>query len=139
MSRLTRWIIKTSFVYLVLALIAGILLAGGSIWNWSIATVVLYPGYIHLISVGWLTMLIFGVAHWMFPKYSLAHPHGNETLNWAAYILINLGLAMRIVGEPFNNLYRATFWTWFLVLSASLQWLGGTVFIINLWKRVKLK
>jgi hypothetical protein len=75
----------------------------------------------------------------MFPKYSSAQPHGNEALNWAAYILLNLGLLMRLVGEPLYDLRRALFWTWFLVLSAILQWLGGMTFILNLWKRVKLK
>lgn len=139
MSRLTRWIIRTSLVYLGLALTAGILQAGASIWNWSLTAASLFPGYIHLLAVGWLTLMIFGVAHWMFPRYSALQPHGNEALNWAAYILMNLGLVMRLVGEPLNDLHRVTFWTWFLVLSAILQWLGGMVFIINLWKRVKLK
>src|SRR5512140_2078664 len=133
MSRLTRWIIRTAFVYLGLALTAGILLAGGSIWNGSLTAANLFPVYIHLLAVGWLTLLIFGVAHWMFPRYSALQPHGSEGLNWAAYILINLGLLLRLVAEPLNNLHRVPFWTWFLVLSAILQWLGGMVFIINLW------
>jgi hypothetical protein len=139
MSLLTRWIIRTSFVYLGMALAAGILLAGGSIWNWSLPAVALFRGYIHLLSIGWLTLLIFGVAHWMFPRYSSEQPHGNEVLNWAAFILLNLGLVMRLVGEPLNGLRREAFWTWFLVFSAILQWLGGMAFILNLWKRVKLK
>ena len=75
----------------------------------------------------------------MFPKYSQVQPHGNDSLNWAAFILLNLGLVMRLVGEPLDNLHRNGFWGWFLVFSALLQWLGGMAFIINLWKRVKMK
>jgi hypothetical protein len=139
MPLLTRWFIKTSFVYLGVALAEGILLAGQSVWNSTLPFAVLFQGYIHLLTVGWLTLLIFGVAYWMFPKYSQAHPHGSEALNWTAYILINLGLAMRLVGEPLNDIRQQAIWSWFLVFSALLQWLGGISFIINLWKRTKMK
>lgn len=91
------------------------------------------------MTVGWLTLLIFGVAYWMFPRYSLEHPHGNDRLNWAAYILLNLGLALRLVGEPLNDIRQQAFWGWLMAFSALLQWLGGMAFIINLWKRVKIK
>lgn len=139
MPLLTRWFIRTSFVYLGIALAVGILLAGQSLWSSLLPVAILFPGYIHLLTVGWLTLLIFGVAYWMFPRYSLAHPHGSDVLSWAAYILLNLGLVMRIVGEPLDNLRRDAFWGWLLVFSALLQWLGGIAFIINLWKRVKTK
>jgi hypothetical protein len=137
MPFLTRWFIKTSFVYLGIALALGILLAGQSPWHLSLTIANLFPGYIHLLTVGWLTQLIFGVAYWMFPKYTLEHPHGSETLNWSAYILINMGLLIRIVNEPISIQTQAAFWGWMLALSALLQWLGGMLFILNLWNRVK--
>jgi cbb3-type cytochrome oxidase subunit 1 len=139
MPLLTRLFIRTSFVYLGIALAEGILLAGQSIWNSPLPFAVLFQGYIHLMTVGWLTLLIFGVAYWMFPKYSQADPHGSEALSWTAYILINLGLVMRLVGEPLNDIRQQAFWSWLLIFSALLQWLGGMAFIINLWKRVKMK
>ena len=139
MPLLTRWFIRTSFVYLGLALAIGILLAGQSLWSTSIPVNVLFPGYIHLLTVGWLTLLIFGVAYWMFPKYSQIQPRGNYALNWAAFILLNLGLVMRLVGEPLNILRRNALWGWLLVFSALLQWLGGMAFILNLCKRVRKK
>jgi heme/copper-type cytochrome/quinol oxidase subunit 1 len=139
MPLLTRWFIRTSFVYLGLGLAVGILLAGQSLWSSRFPVAVLFPGYIHLLTVGWLTLLIFGVAYWMFPRYSQAQPHGNDLLNWAAFILLNLGLVTRLIGEPLDNLRPEAIWGWLLAVSALLQWLGGMAFIINLWKRVKLK
>ncbi len=139
MSLLTRLFIRTSFVYLGIALAEGILLAGQPFWNSALPFAILFQGYIHLLTVGWLTLLIFGVAHWMFPRYTSEQPHGSEGQNWAAYILLNLGLVMRLVGEPLQDLSPQAFWNWFLVVSAMLQWLGGMIFILNLWKRVKLK
>jgi hypothetical protein len=34
----------------------------------------LWPTYLHLLVLGWLTQLIFGVAFWMFPRYSARNP-----------------------------------------------------------------
>lgn len=139
MPLLTRWFIRTSFVYLGIALAAGILLAGQPFWRPPVPVAVLFPGYIHLLTVGWLTQLIFGVAYWMFPKYSSAQPHGNDLLNWAAYLLLNIGLVIRIGSEPLSSQARGIFWDYLLVLSAFLQWLGGMTFILTLWTRVKAK
>ena len=139
MPLLTRWFIRTSFVYLGIALAIGILLAAQSLWSSMLPLAVFFPGYIHLLTVGWLTLLIFGVAYWMFPKYSQVQPRGNDALNWAAFILLNLGLVMRLVGEPLDILRRNALWGWLLVFSALLQWLGGMAFILNLWKRVRMK
>ncbi len=139
MPLLTRWVIKTSFVYLGIALAVGILLAGQSPWHLPAFIASLFPAYIHLLVIGWLTLLIFGVAYWMFPKYSMERPHGSEKLSWSAYALLNAGLAMRVVSEPMLNQSRMFPWGWLMVLSALLQWLGGMALIMNLWKRVKGK
>jgi hypothetical protein len=138
MPRLSRWFLKTAFIYLAIGLAIGVLLAGQSLWTLPKFVSALYPAYIHLLTVGWLTLLIFGVAFWMFPKYSLEQPHGNEKPSWAAYFLINIGLILRILTEPFISQYRSG-WAFLLVVSAFLQWAGGMALITSLWKRVKVK
>ncbi len=89
MPLLTRWFLKTSFVYLGIALAAGVLLAGQPLWGLPASLAALFPGYLHLLTVGWLTQLIFGVAYWMFPKDTSVQPHGREGLNWASYLTLN--------------------------------------------------
>ena len=139
MPILTRWFIKTSFVYLGIALAIGILLAGQPLWGLPAALTGLFPGYLHLLTVGWLTQLIFGVAYWMFPKDTSEHPHGKDWVNWAAYLALNTGLVLRVVSEPLNSQSPTTLWSWLLVVSALLQWLGALAFVLNAWKRVKGK
>jgi hypothetical protein len=63
MPILARTFIKTSFIYLGIALVLGILLAGQSMWNLPMIIASLFPQYVHLLTVGWLTLLIFGVAY----------------------------------------------------------------------------
>ena len=139
MPRLSRLYIKTSFVYLAIGLLAGILLAGQSIWPGLSFLASFYPEYIHLLTVGWLTLLIFGVAWWMFPKYTLAQPHGPEWHGWVAYFLINTGLVMRVLLEPLLEPVGEAGIAYALATAAALQWLGGILFIVNLWQRAKVK
>lgn len=135
MPTLTRWFLKAALVYLVLALCAGILLAlpGESFLTG------LFPVYIHTLAFGWLTQLIFGVALWMFPKYSSARPRGHEWLGWATFILLNTGLTLRIIFEPLHGMRPSAFSGGALVAAALLQWLAGLAFVANTWTRVREK
>ncbi len=139
MPPLTRWFIKTSLVYFVLALTTGLLLAAAGVWKLSIPSGGLFPAYFHLLAEGWITLLIMGVVFWMFPKFSRQKPRGNERVGWAAFILINAGLVLRLISEPAITLHPGAVWGWLLVVAAVLQWLGGMAFVVNSWGRVKEK
>jgi hypothetical protein len=134
MPKLTRWFLKAALLYLLLGLISGILLALPIGKQTSGA----FPIYIHALVFGWLTQLIFGVALWMFPKYSPTNPRGHEWLGWATFILLNLGLILRIIFEPLQA-SSSSFIGWMLVLAATLQWLSGVAFVANTWVRVREK
>ena len=137
MPRLTRYFIKTSLLYLALALVLGVLLAARAALNLPAEFAALSPVFFHVFMVGWVAQLIFGMLFWMLPKHSKERPRGNETWAWSAYILINLGLVLRIIGEPLNAWQANQGLGWLLALSALLQLLGGWAFIFNAWPRVK--
>lgn len=123
MPPLTRWFVKLALVYFVAALT-------GSVWQAAGGPLWLTPVTIHLLVVGWVTGMIFGVAYWMFPKFSTEQPRGANALAVASFVLLNLGLLLRVVGEPMAV-------GWLLVTSALLQWLGAAAFVVNTWPRVK--
>jgi len=93
--------------------------------------------YVHLLVVGWITQMIFGVAYWMFPKDSAEAPRGNDRLAIAAYVCLNAGLLLRVIAEPTYALHPGAGFGRALGLSAVLQWLGGMGFVVNTWARVK--
>lgn len=140
MPPLTRWMLKTSLLYLLAALVVGVLqssaqlpgVSGSLPWLRS-----LEPVRVHLFVVGWISLLIFGVVFWMFPKYSREKPRGHEALGWAAYGLLNLGLLLRVAFE--GAAQPGTLSGWMLVVSALAQWLGGLSFFVLAWTRVKEK
>lgn len=137
MPQLTRWHIKSAFLYLALAMLLGVALAFGAIVDLPLWLVYLSPVFFHLIMVGWVTQMIFGVIFWMFPIVTRAQPRGNERLGWAIYVLLNVGLLLRVVSEPLNALNPRGMWGWILVASAVFQWLAAVFFVVNSWPRVK--
>ena len=139
MPVLTRLYVKSSLVFFVAALTAGLGLTAGRVSDLPPVLNALGPVYFHLFMVGWVAQLIFGIVFWMFPKYSHEHPRGSERLAWAVFWLLNSGLALRVLVEPLHSLQPRPATGWLLVISALLQWLAGMAFVANTWARVKEK
>lgn len=144
MPPLTRWFIKSALVCLVAALLMALLLTARSTQALSPLYLspflsALFPVYLHLFMVGWVTQLIFGVSYWMFPRYSREQPRGNETVALLTYVTINLGLILRAVGEPLHALHPGRIWGALLILSALLQWMAGVGYLAMVWGRVKAR
>lgn len=139
MPRLTRWFAKTSLAYFVAALLAALLLALDEVASLPALVGALRPVYFHLFLVGWVTQLIFGVMHWMFPRASHEQPRGREWLIWGVYFTLNVGLLLRALAEPLLTLASPGPWGELLAVSAVLQWLAGLTFVANTWPRVKVR
>jgi hypothetical protein len=139
MPTLTRWFIKSAFIFFVAAMAVRVLQTAGVLADLPPFLNALGPVYFHMFLVGWVTQLIFGIVFWMFPKYSQENPRGSDWLGWFTFWLINLGLGLRVIAEPMNTLNPDTGWGWLLAISALLQWLAGIGFVINTWARVKAK
>lgn len=134
MPPLTRWFIKAALVYFVAALVLGILVQMGPARTLPVLQVA-WPTYVHILVVGWLTQLIFGVAYWLFPRYSAEQPRGSDRLGWASFVLLNVGLALRVIGEPMVALGHDA--GALLVASAVAQLLAGLAFVANTWPRIR--
>lgn len=125
MPPLSRWYIKGALLYLVAALLVGVAMTG--------------PAYVHMLVVGWITQMIFGVAYWMFPKYAPDAPRGNNAVAVATFVLLNVGLLLRVVVEPVRAWRPDLLPGWLLIVAAAAQWLAGVGFAVTTWPRVKEK
>ncbi len=137
MPLLSRMFIKAGLIYFAIGLLVGVLYLGQPLFHLPAVLALLYPVYIHLLMVGWVMQLIIGVVIWMFPKYSKEHPRGSDRLGWIVFWLLNIGLILRIFGEPLITLKPEWNLGWTLAASAILQLLAGWGFVINTWGRVK--
>jgi hypothetical protein len=122
----TRLFVRFALGYLFLGLAAGVAMAVDPGLRF------LWPTYLHVIVVGWLTQLIFGVAFWLFPRASRDRKRGREGFIWATLVLLNAGLVLRIVAEPFalGGISGP------LLMASALCHLGAAVgFTANVWPR----
>lgn len=127
MPTVTRWALRTALGCAAVTMLAGVLLA------WPGAPTLPYPTYLHLFTVGWLSNLIFGVAHWMFPRASAERPRGDVRLAWGGWGMLNTGLLLRVIGEAMAP-RGASMW---LLVAALLQLLAVWTWVAHLWPRVR--
>ena len=99
MTPLVRRYIKTSFVFLL----AGLLLGG-----WIIAAEFLagrYPprlfitAHVHLLLVGFMLMMVMGVATWMFPRPARDDARYRPELAEAVYWVMAVATSVRAAAE----------------------------------------
>ncbi len=138
MPDLARLFVKTALAYLAGALLVGIALTPPVLARVP-ALAAVGPAQVHLLVVGWLTQLIFGVAYWLFPRYSREAPYGDPRPAWWSFGLLNAGLGLRLVAEPAQVWHPAEGWAGALIAAAVLQWLAGVLFAAYLWQRVKTR
>lgn len=131
-----RWLIKTALLHLVLALTLALVRAGQTAGLVPGVASTLWLPQLHLLTVGWLTQLIFGVAFWLFPSPEPGTQPSSH-LVWVAYGALNLGLVLRLVCEP-RGLPEGLR-GWGLVASAALQWAASLLFVGHFWCRVRTK
>jgi hypothetical protein len=124
----TRLFIRFALGYLLLGLVAGAAMALDPAFR------IFWPTYLHVITVGWLTQLIFGVAFWLFPRASRVHKRGREAYIWASLVMLNAGLVLRMAAEPFD-LGAAD--QPVLALSALLLFGASVCFTANIWPRLQ--
>lgn len=139
MPLLTRVWIKSALVYFILALLLGILLALDSAKLVQLPLQGLFPSYVHFITIGWITQLIMGVVFWMFPKFTQEKPRRSDWAGWVSLISLNLGLVLRLIGEPLYATLHTRWAGWMMAIAALLLLIGGTAFVVNTWGRVKEK
>jgi len=131
-----RWLIKTALVYLAAGLALAVVRAGQSAGLVPGTGAQLWLAQLHVLTVGWLTQLIFGVAYWLFPAPGDAVSDA-PTVIWTAYGALNLGLLLRLGTEPFLLLDGVRGWG--LLGSAALQWGASLLFVAHFWSRVRPK
>ena len=96
MTSLVRLYIKTSFVFLLLGLLLGgyvtvvVNLAGRAV-PWPLIT-----AHVHLLLVGFMLTLVFGVATWMFPRPARDDARYRPGLAWLVYWLLTASTVVRM-------------------------------------------
>lgn len=134
MPLISRTFIKAGMVFFVLSLIAALIM------EIDIAALpAIMPLFWHMLMVGWITQIIFGVSIWMFPGRNREEGFKAQKWGWLTFIFLNSGLALRIISEPLVGISTSEIWKLMLVLSAILQLAAGLTYLIEMWPRIMSK
>lgn len=91
----------------------------------------------HALLVGFVMMMILGVALWLFPRPEKGDVRYQPALVEAAYWLLTLGTVIRTVGELLRPTVAARWLSWVVVVSGFAQIAAVVVFFYTMWPRVR--
>jgi heme/copper-type cytochrome/quinol oxidase subunit 1 len=137
MHSLVRRYLKTAILFLA---------AGLAIGTWMMVERELlgrFPNpyetsaHVHAILVGFVMMMILGVALWLFPRPAKEDTRYTPRAASAAYWLVTVGTAVRIAGElarPSTNALALRVAT---LVAGIFQVLGIAMFFYTMWGRIR--
>src|SRR5262245_29152337 len=138
MTPLVRRYIKTSFVFLLAGLGLGGYLIVAEFVLGAYPSRLVITAHVHLLLVGFMLMIVMGVATWMFPRPARDdagyRPERAEVVYW----VMTVATAVRAVAEILVSLSGASALR-LLVAAAGLgQLVGSVLFVVNMWRRVRM-
>lgn len=137
MHTLVRRYIKTAIAFLIV----GLLIGGYMIVRRELYGV--YPqhyvvsAHTHALFVGFIMMMILGVALWLFPRPEKTDEHYSPAAAETAYWLLTAGTAVRVAGELLRVTNAMIALRLLVVLAGFAQVAGMLVFFYTMWTRIR--
>ena len=137
MHSLVRRYIKTAVAFLLAGLaIGGWMLVRRELW-------LRFPAphevsaHTHAIAVGFVMLMILGVALWLFPRPEKDDARYRPALADGAYWLVTVGTAGRVAGELLRPAVDHLWLRWAVILFGLLQIAGVALFFHTMWGRIR--
>lgn len=138
MTPLIRRYIKTSFVFLVSGLALGAYLIVAQFLLDAYPPRLLVTTHAHLLLVGFMLMMVMGVATWMFPRPARDDTRYRPELAEAVYWVMTAATALRALAEVVVALTGALGLRWLITVGGLGQLAGTALFVVNMWWRVRM-
>src|SRR5690349_15762031 len=138
MPPLARRYVKTSFVFLALGLLLGGWIVVGEFVIGVYPPRLFITAHVHLLLVGFMLLLVMGVATWMFPRPARDDPRYRPALAEAVYWVMMLATAMRAAAELAASYTPLAAVRWIVALGGLGQLAGAALFVVNMWPRVRM-
>jgi cbb3-type cytochrome oxidase subunit 1 len=129
MDPFVRRFIRASLLWLGTGVLLGLTMALDGRW------LALRPAHMHAVLLGFVSMMIFGVAYYVIPRFT-GHPLHAPRLAALHLWVANLGLA-GMVGGFVLRLWAPGAGTPLLGAGAVLSAAGAFLFIYNLWRTME--
>ena len=138
MPALVRLYIKTSLSFLLAGLLLGgyLIVAQHAIGRYP--SRLLITAHVHILLVGFMLMIVMGVATWMFPKPPRDSRRYRPGLAAAVYWVMTISTATRALAEV-TAAFAASDGLRLVIVAGGLGQIAGTaLFVLNMWSRVRM-
>jgi cbb3-type cytochrome oxidase subunit 1 len=135
---LVRRYIKTSFVFLALGLVLGGWITVGEFVLGVYPPRLYITAHAHLLLVGFMLMIVMGVATWMFPRPARDDARYRPGLAEAVYWVMTVSTAVRAAAEILAPWSAGPVLRWIIALGGLGQLAGAALFVLNMWPRIRM-
>lgn len=128
MEWFVRAFMRASLIWLALGVTLGVAMAAHPSWR------VFRTAHLHMNLAGFVTMMIFGVAYYIIPRFFGQALH-DRRLALGQWWLSNIGLGGMVAGFMMQA-YAIPGWTMLLVTGGVLEAVGAYAFAYNIWRTI---
>ena len=134
MEWFVRAFVKASVAWLALGAALGVAMAAYPAWT------VYRPAHAHMNLLGFVTMMIYGVAFHVIPRFT-GNPLHERRIAGAQWWTSNAGLALMVVGFVLRatNGIPVSLATIVLAAGGTLSALGAWAFAWNIWRTIEAR
>jgi cbb3-type cytochrome oxidase subunit 1 len=137
MHSLVRRFLKTAVIFLFVGLtLGGWMMVRRELFG-VFPSPYLVSAHTHAILVGFVMLMILGVALWLFPRPDKDDVRYQPRVAGLAYWLVTLGTALRVAGELLRQIEIAGWLRWMVVLAGLAQIAGIGAFFHTMWSRIR--
>ena len=137
MHSLVRRYLKTGIAFLIVGLAIGLWLMGERELMQRHVSPYAASAHTHAILVGFVMMMILGVALWLFPRPASEDTRYDPRTAAIAYWLLTVGTATRVAGELARMSSSAPSLRVAVFVASALQVAGIVVFFYTMWSRIR--
>lgn len=123
-----RAFIKTSVVWLTFGFLLGIAMAIYPPWT------VYRAAHVHVMLLGFVSMMIFGVAYHVIPRFSGRALYSERAAVWHWW-MANAGLTLMVIGFACRDSGKLI-GTWILSAGGLLSGIGAAIFAVQIWRTI---
>jgi len=123
----SRWMIRCSFIYLLIGFLMGGLLLIGKAFPSYYFQWFLLPVHIEVVLFGWIIQFTLGTAYWILPRFLEGPPRGDIIWGKLMVLSLNLGIFLTVLSylrllPNFGTLIGRIFETASVALFIYLHW-----------------
>ena len=134
---MVRRFIKTAIGFLFIGLAIGGWLLVRREFAGALASPYETSAHTHALFVGFVMMMILGVALWLFPRPAQGDVRYSPGAINVAYWFVTLGTAGRIGGELARGQWSAPMLRVGIVACGAAQIIGISIFFLTMWTRIR--